>query len=237
VPALPSVDPGPYNAQKAGTRPGNAAAQATLTYDESAKRPLRPDLNVDPNAKVSPPIRNPIQGSFSYITHRNPEVGQGDGRFAAHRGGGKDGDRPHKGIDIAAPLGTPVHPVGEGKVIFSGEDEKDPNAGYKVKVQHKDGSVSIYMHLNGARLPKKGDRVTTNVVIGEVGNTGNAPKGPGAQSHLHLQLYGPDGKTLLVPNIISDDLADVLGPLSPDLADEARTRLDEKVRKMRLNLP
>lgn len=146
-------------------------------------------LTMDESAPRSRPIRNPIHTSTGALNPAKPRVGQGDGRFGAPRAGG----RTHRGIDI----GTPVHPVQPGRVTFSGSRGR---AGNEVKLQHPDGTTSIYMHLNGQRMPPIGRRVTPSDTIGQVGRSGNVPTG--ADSHLHLQILGRDGRWL-VPNIRS----------------------------------
>ncbi len=152
----------------------------------------RPDLSLSANTPLSKPLSNPVQGSVGALNLPDKSIGQGDGKLGSPRAGG----RTHKGIDIAAPEGTPVHPVLDGTVIFS--DKGSNMEGYKVKVRHMDGTLSIYMHLTGKKMPKKGDQVTTKDQIGEVGRTGNVPEG--AQTHLHLQTYNKAGN-LVVPNI------------------------------------
>jgi murein DD-endopeptidase MepM/ murein hydrolase activator NlpD len=97
-------------------------------------------------------------------------------------------DRFHKGIDIAAPVGTEVHPIRDGKVVFSGEQ-----AGYGnvVIIDHGDGLISKYAH-NKTNLVRKGDLVDTDTIIAHVGNTGTST-GP----HLHLEIH--DGERFLDP--------------------------------------
>lgn len=173
--------------------PNPSLSRGSLTLPPSRNSSNRPDLAVPGSPPLSDPIRNPVQGSNGVLNPANPAVGQGDGRFGAPRAGG----RSHRGIDIPAAVGTPVHPVKDGTVIFSGPGSRAE--GYKVKVRHADGSVSVYMHLDGQRMPQIGQRVDVNTVIGAVGRTGNVP--PDAQPHLHLQVYGPDGD-VVVPNLI-----------------------------------
>jgi murein DD-endopeptidase MepM/ murein hydrolase activator NlpD len=93
-------------------------------------------------------------------------------------------DRFHAGIDIAAPVGTEVHPIKDGKVVFSGEQ-----AGYGnvVVIDHGDGLISKYAH-NKTNLVKKGDQVDTNTIIAHVGYTGKST-GP----HLHLEISDRGG--------------------------------------------
>jgi murein DD-endopeptidase MepM/ murein hydrolase activator NlpD len=86
----------------------------------------------------------------------------------------------HKGIDIAAPRGTPVKATASGVVKKSAYY----NNGYGnlIVVQHAENLVSYYGHLD-KRYAKKGDRVTRGDVIGTVGATGRAT-GP----HLHFEI-------------------------------------------------
>ena len=90
--------------------------------------------------------------------------------------------RPHNGIDFAAPTGTPVRVVGDGKVIFSGYKR---STGYMVRVQHNDRYTTEYMHLSKiASSARVGVRVSRGSVIGKVGSTGLA-SGP----HLHYGMF------------------------------------------------
>ena len=90
----------------------------------------------------------------------------------------------HKGIDIAAPRGTPVKATAPGVVKKSGYY----NNGYGnlVVIQHADNIISYYGHLE-KRYSKKGDRVKQGDVIGTVGATGRAT-GP----HLHFEIRKGD---------------------------------------------
>lgn len=89
------------------------------------------------------------------------------------------GNENHKGIDIPAPIGTPIVAIDSGKVISAG-----PASGYGqwVRIQHNDGTISIYGHINSYSV-KVGDQVKAGQVIATVGNMGKST-GP----HLHLQI-------------------------------------------------
>jgi murein DD-endopeptidase MepM/ murein hydrolase activator NlpD len=80
--------------------------------------------------------------------------------------------RPHRGIDYAAPIGTPIWAVADGKVIFRGEAG---GFGNLVKIRHAKGYVSYYAHLSrfvtGLRV---GQTVRQKQLIGYVGQTGLA---------------------------------------------------------------
>jgi murein DD-endopeptidase MepM/ murein hydrolase activator NlpD len=80
--------------------------------------------------------------------------------------------RPHEGIDYAAPQGTPVWSVSDGKVIHVGGAG---SFGRLVKVQHRNGYVSYYSHLSRyANELAVGDRVEQKQIIGYVGSSGLA---------------------------------------------------------------
>jgi len=80
--------------------------------------------------------------------------------------------RPHHGIDYAAPDGTPIWSVAEGRVIYKGWAG---GSGKLVKVRHPKGYVSYYAHLSSyADGLEVGDTVAQKQVIGTVGATGLA---------------------------------------------------------------
>ena len=88
--------------------------------------------------------------------------------------------RAHKGVDYAAPVGTPVRAAGDGRVIFAG---KKGGYGNVLEIAHTRGVVTVYGHLarfaSGARV---GQRVTQGSVVAYVGMSGLAT-GP----HLHYE--------------------------------------------------
>ena len=91
-------------------------------------------------------------------------------------------NRPHNGVDFAAPPGTPVRAAGDGVVSWAG---RNGEYGNHVAIDHGDGMVTTYSHLRGiAAGLQAGERVRQGQVIGFVGQTGLAT-GP----HLHFALF------------------------------------------------
>lgn len=86
----------------------------------------------------------------------------------------------HKGVDLAAPTGTPIKACKSGTVTYA--VAMNPTYGNYVVLDHGNGMTSLYGHMSQI-LVKKGQKVTTNQVIGKVGSTGLAT-GP----HLHFEI-------------------------------------------------
>ncbi len=90
--------------------------------------------------------------------------------------------RPHHGVDYAAPTGTPVLSVGDGKVIRKSYDNANGNM---IKIRHNPVYTTAYLHLS--RFDKgihAGSQVKQGDVIGYVGSTGLST-GP----HLDFRIY------------------------------------------------
>lgn len=85
----------------------------------------------------------------------------------------------HSGIDIQAPMGTPIKAARKGMVIYTGWRD---GFGKTIIVQHNDGYSTMYSHLSRI-IAKKGDWVTKLKTIGAIGSTGRST-GP----HLHFML-------------------------------------------------
>lgn len=124
--------------------------------------------------------------------------------------------RPHHGVDYAAPKGTPVVALGDGKVIAKGYDGK--GGGNYVKIRHNSIYTTVYMHLNNfAKGLSTGATVRQGDVIGYVGATGLAT-GP----HLDFRMYR-DGKPI-------DPLRVEMPPAEPIDNDEIIEFMDESDR-------
>jgi murein DD-endopeptidase MepM/ murein hydrolase activator NlpD len=127
--------------------------------------------------------------------------------------------RAHKGVDYAAPTGTPVRAAGAGRVQSRGRSGGYGNA---IVLEHGGGVTTLYGHLSRfARGVAQGSRVRQGQVIGYVGSTGLAT-GP----HLHYE-YRINGahrnpQTVKLPDatpIAADLRADFMMRTAPDLAE------------------
>ncbi|TIM45824.1 MAG: M23 family metallopeptidase [Mesorhizobium sp.] len=90
--------------------------------------------------------------------------------------------RIHKGVDWAAPLGTPIAAAFDGEIVFQGDGS---GYGNLVKISHGNGSETRYAHMQKfADKGGVGAKVKAGDVIGYIGTTGLST-GP----HLHFELY------------------------------------------------
>ena len=88
--------------------------------------------------------------------------------------------RAHRGVDYAAPRGTPIKAAGDGKVIFRGTKS---GYGRVVIVQHGGNITTLYAHMSSyAAKARLGTRVRQGQTIGFVGMTGLA-----TANHLHYE--------------------------------------------------
>jgi murein DD-endopeptidase MepM/ murein hydrolase activator NlpD len=97
----------------------------------------------------------------------------------------------HGGIDLAAPLGTPIHAVTDGVVVEAG-----PASGYGnwVQIRADDGTITMYGHMSSSGvLVQPGQHVTAGDVIALVGNEGFST-GP----HVHFEVW-KNGTTKIDP--------------------------------------
>jgi murein DD-endopeptidase MepM/ murein hydrolase activator NlpD len=102
-------------------------------------------------------------------------VTQGYGVPVDYEAGGK-----HRGIDIGAPLGTPIPEKRGGTVIAV----QRSNSGYgnSIMVKGDDGKIRHYSHLNKINV-NQGDQIAAGFIIGEVGSTGYS-----TGSHLDYEI-------------------------------------------------
>ncbi|WP_413581532.1 M23 family metallopeptidase [Bdellovibrio sp. HCB288] len=102
--------------------------------------------------------------------------------------------RPHLGIDLAAPKGTPILAAQGGTVIYAGREFK--GYGKMVLIESGDGWATLYAHFDKI-LVSEGQKVRKGEVVGAMGRTGRA-----TGVHLHFEIRknrGPIDPLPLLP--------------------------------------
>lgn len=110
--------------------------------------------------------------------------------------------RPHTGVDIAAPVGAPIHATADG-VATSRFDS--PTYGVGVDVDHGRGTITRYAHMQRAAV-RLGQHIVRGDVIGYVGSTGRAT-GP----HVHYEVFRR-WRRVDPASFLPDDLAVAASP-------------------------
>lgn len=172
---------------------GEKRSRAIVTYrDDTAVRKKVLDTVVykEPVSEIVR-IGTGVPGINYNVPEFITEGGTGDyfwpvdgGYISAHQGDG----RGHKGIDIAAPFGTPIYAAAAGTVIDASSGGAW-NGGYGncVTIQNEDGNVTVYAHQSEIAA-EPGDVIVQGQLIGYVGNTGDSNG-----NHLHFEVR-QDGK-------------------------------------------
>ena len=112
-------------------------------------------------------------------TFRWPVSGRVTSSFGGRRSPGGIGSTNHKGIDIAAPKGTPVYAADGGTVTYAGWMS---GYGYLVRISHGNGYETYYGH-NSRLLVSVGQKVYKGQQIAKVGSTGNS-----TGNHCHFEV-------------------------------------------------
>jgi murein DD-endopeptidase MepM/ murein hydrolase activator NlpD len=179
----------------AGTRPSDTPPW--MRSDDSAA-----SGNVQA-AQSSPLTAWPVPG-FTQLNPRDPQRGQGDGAFGSPRDHGQGW---HTGIDITAPVGTPVEAAGDG-TIANISPNPSKTYGNQIVIQHPDGTYSQYGHLSRIDVAP-GTAVHAGDVIGLSGRSGNVPAN--ADSHLHFEVR----RGSMLPHSAGGRVVDPLAYLPP----------------------
>ena len=135
--------------------PLGITADATLTRVPSLDSALGPNLW---------PVLGPITSGFGQ--REDPVLGTGEGEF-------------HKGVDIGAPLGTPIHATADGTVLTAGLGS---GYGREVVIDHGRGVKTLYGHMSGFNVIE-GQTVFRGEIIGYVGHSGRT-----TGNHVHYEV-------------------------------------------------
>ena len=123
--------------------------------------------------------------------------------------------RAHKGVDYAAPRGTPIKATGSGKVVLAGTKG---GYGKTVVIQHGTRYSTLYAHMSRyARGVRAGKRVQQGQVIGYIGSTGLAT---GPHLHYEFRLNGVHRNPLTVK---LPDAAPIRAEYKADFSAQAQT--------------
>jgi murein DD-endopeptidase MepM/ murein hydrolase activator NlpD len=170
------------------TKPSdNAAAFGIGGTAPAAPQILQVAKRVDPSAeasKLTKSQRITEEREAEEAEARRPKrVAPARGSFSSgfgYRDGGM-----HYGVDIAAPLGTPIHAAADGVVVEAG-----PASGFGlwVKILHPDGTTTVYGHMYRFDV-YKGQKVLAGEKIAEVGNNGVS-----FGAHLHFEVWDANGR-------------------------------------------
>ena len=154
--------------------------QALDQYEQILQQDLLSSPTQPPSDRVTTPLIDPLTPNrpapnANYITPAKGTLTSGYGM----RWG-----RMHKGIDIAAAVGTPIIASANGQVISSGWNSG--GYGYLVEIRHVDGTVTRYGH-NSKLLVSSGQAVIQGQAIALMGSTGHST---GSHCHFEIVLAG-----------------------------------------------
>ncbi|MDB5478482.1 MAG: peptidoglycan DD-metalloendopeptidase family protein [Alphaproteobacteria bacterium] len=156
LPATAPVSPsGLVQEEDLAPPPGAAKAASTAAPIQTAS--LSPAAPIAAKAKPSLGTGTP---SFSWPVNGATLSGFGP----------KEGGRHNDGINIGAPLGSPVRSAATGDVVYSGN--KVAGFGHLILVRHSGGFSTAYAHLQNP-LVKQGERVAAGQAIAQIGKSGN----------------------------------------------------------------
>ena len=161
---------------------GAADVVATVTYvnGEETERTVLSSVTLR-----EPVTERRLQGTKERPTwlptgsFRWPVSGRVTSYFGGRRSPGGIGSTNHKGIDIAAPRGTPVYAADGGTVTYAGWMS---GYGYLVRINHGNGYETYYGH-NSSLTVSVGQKVYKGQQIARVGSTGNS-----TGNHCHFEI-------------------------------------------------
>jgi murein DD-endopeptidase MepM/ murein hydrolase activator NlpD len=189
-------------------RPGDTVYHLAHVYGVSARRLMEANhLSDSRDLRVGQSLL--IPGSYSYASLGGSDGGRGamwnvpraarqfawpvwSGRVTS--GFGMRHGTMHDGIDIAAPLGTPVRAADAGVVVFAGRLN---GYGNTVIVRHSDNYVTVYGH-NCRNVVTEGARVARGQSIAEIGTSGRTT-GPNLHFEVRYDNLAYDPLSYLAP--------------------------------------
>lgn len=160
------------------------AATLTLASRWPAEPGPAPTLRAPPAAAAPPPTAPaPPAIAFAEPVPGYPVISP----FGLRQLPWEEAGRLHKGVDIAAPMGSPVLAAADGVVMRTGVD-----AGYGrfVELAHAGGLHSLYGHLSRFEA-RPGMAIRQGQAVGLMGSTGSS-----TGAHVHFEIHDPKGRAL-----------------------------------------
>jgi murein DD-endopeptidase MepM/ murein hydrolase activator NlpD len=146
-------------------------------------RPLVDQLRQGNPSALVPRLKPPTSNTGGVCPVKGPvRIGQG-------WGAPRDGGRRHQGIDLLAPVGTPLVAVAGGHITRLSNTDRG-RGGISLWLRDRRGTAYYYAH-NHHNLVHLGQQVRAGQLLARVGATGNAKGGP---PHLHFQLHPSGGR-------------------------------------------
>jgi murein DD-endopeptidase MepM/ murein hydrolase activator NlpD len=150
---------------------------------------LVPTISGTPLDRVYPSLRGWVH-PVSAANERVPELRSR--RFGSVRGGIERSEcgAGHCGVDLDGPRGRPIVAVAAGTVVRVERSElgADGKSGRYVRLEHDDGTLTAYMHMDDVAEVRVGDRIDAGQYLGTLGATAVFSAPP----HLHFSLEIPD---------------------------------------------
>lgn len=151
--------------------------------------------------------------SHGYDANRKLLTPYGIGKYNEHRPGMYTGDlfeievrTIHMGIDIGAPVGTPVFAFDDGRILHQGYNSEPYDYGHVMVTEHRDPDGNLFWVLLGhlskdsvAHLPT-GSEFNKGDLLGWIGNKS---ENGGWNPHLHIQLTTERPETHDLPGVVS----------------------------------
>lgn len=164
-------------------------------------------------------LENPIVAKAQSVGFTHGQLVLSSGGYIVAVSDPENATHTHVGLDIQAPIGSPIMPLTDGvvaKVVNKSAKCKDDKGnsikpqpewcylGYMVMIKHDAGAdksfYTTYLHMNNPPRVKVGEQVVRNTPIGYVGRTG-AADGP----HVHFEIR-------LFPEAVYKDWGNIYGP-------------------------
>lgn len=184
---LPPVSSGPIaTTENANGSKTHSSSAGVITEETLAPPPgaTSGTGNLGATTQLPPP---PKEVAAAKPASNKPALGAGVPKFSWPTNGStlseygpKAGGRHNDGINIGAPLGSPVRAAAAGEVVYAGDNVA--GFGNLVLVRHSGGYASAYGHLQNP-LVKRGDMVDAGQAIAQVGKTGNV-----STPQLHFEI-------------------------------------------------